>query len=69
MSTRALPRSRVTRPRAAAPAPMLHLLAGRWIASCPNCGYELAESRDQRRCERRAARRRCPICHQAGGQS
>jgi predicted RNA-binding Zn-ribbon protein involved in translation (DUF1610 family) len=44
----------------------LHLLAGLWLASCPDCGFELASSRDQARCERAAARRRCPVCHQDG---
>jgi hypothetical protein len=42
--------------------PALHLLAGRWVASCPGCGFQLASARSQARCERRAARRRCPIC-------
>ena len=44
--------------------PALHLLAGRWVASCPSCGFELASARSQARCERRAARRRCPVCHE-----
>jgi hypothetical protein len=44
--------------------PALHLLAGQWVASCPTCGFQLATARSQARCERRAARRRCPICHQ-----
>ena len=42
--------------------PALHLLAGRWIASCPVCGFQLASARSQARCERRAARSRCPVC-------
>jgi hypothetical protein len=46
------------------PEPALHLLAGIWIASCPTCGYQLVTARTQQRVERRAARRRCPVCHQ-----
>jgi hypothetical protein len=42
--------------------PALHLLAGRWVASCPSCGFQLTSARSQARCERRAARRRCPVC-------
>jgi hypothetical protein len=42
--------------------PALHLLAGWWVASCPSCGFQLATARSQARCERRAARRRCPVC-------
>jgi hypothetical protein len=52
-----------THPR---PEPALHLLAGIWVASCPTCGFQLATARTQPRCERRAARRRCPVCHQDG---
>jgi hypothetical protein len=44
--------------------PALHLLAGRWVASCPSCGFQLATAASQARCERRAARRVCPVCHQ-----
>jgi hypothetical protein len=44
--------------------PALHLLAGRWVASCPVCGFQLASATSQARCERRAARRVCPVCHQ-----
>jgi hypothetical protein len=44
--------------------PALHLLAGRWVASCPNCGFQLASAQSQARCERRAARTRCPVCHE-----
>jgi hypothetical protein len=44
--------------------PALHLLAGRWVASCPSCGFQLTSARSQARCERRAARRRCPVCHE-----
>jgi hypothetical protein len=47
-----------------APELALHLLAGLWVASCPTCGYQLTSGRSQERCERRAARRRCPVCHQ-----
>jgi hypothetical protein len=42
--------------------PALHLLAGRWVASCPTCGHQLTSARSQARCERRAARRVCPVC-------
>jgi hypothetical protein len=48
------------------PEPALHLLGGIWIASCPTCGWQLTTARSQPRCERRAARRRCPVCHQDG---
>jgi hypothetical protein len=44
--------------------PALHLLAGRWVASCPSCGFQLATARSQARCERRAAGRVCPVCNQ-----
>jgi hypothetical protein len=44
--------------------PALHLLAGWWVASCPACGFQLASARSQARCERRAARRACPVCHE-----
>jgi hypothetical protein len=47
------------------PEPALHLLGGIWIAGCPTCGYQLTTARTQERCERRAARRRCPVCHEA----
>ena len=33
---------------------------------CPTCGYQLTSARTQARCERRAARRLCPVCHQDG---
>jgi hypothetical protein len=49
---------------APAPEPNLHLLAGIWVASCPTCGFQLTSARTQARCERRAARRTCPVCHQ-----
>jgi hypothetical protein len=45
--------------------PALHLLAGWWVASCPTCGFQLASARSQARCERRAARIRCPVCYEA----
>jgi hypothetical protein len=44
--------------------PALHLLAGRWIASCPVCGFELASASSQARAERRSRHRTCPVCHQ-----
>ena len=44
--------------------PALHLLAGLWVASCPACGFQLASARSQARCERRAARTTCPVCHE-----
>jgi hypothetical protein len=47
------------------PGPALHLLHGRWLASCPSCGYQLASSRSQERCDRRGRRRTCPICQGA----
>ena len=46
--------------------PALHLLGGTWIASCPACGWQLTTARTQARCERRATRRLCPVCHQDG---
>jgi hypothetical protein len=42
----------------------LHLLAGRWVASCPTCGFQLASARSQARCERRSRYRICPVCHE-----
>jgi hypothetical protein len=45
--------------------PALHLLADRWVASCPTCGFQLASTRSQARCERRSRHRACPVCHQA----
>jgi hypothetical protein len=44
----------------------LHLLHGLWVGSCATCGFQLASARSQARCERRAARRRCPVCHLEG---
>ncbi len=49
----------------AAAEPALHLLHGWWVASCPDCGFELAQRRDQERAERAGRRRRCPICRPA----
>jgi hypothetical protein len=46
------------------PSPALHLLRGRWVASCPGCGYQLATARSQERCDRRGRRRACPICRE-----
>jgi hypothetical protein len=59
----------IARPQDPGPAldgdqPALHLLAGCWVASCPTCGFQLCSARSQARCERRAARRVCPVCHQ-----
>ena len=45
-------------------SPALHLLAGRWVASCPVCGFELATATSQARAERRSRHRTCPVCHQ-----
>ena len=53
------PDTPASRPR---PAPAARL----WIASCPDCGYELGRSRDQARAEHAGQRRRCPICQPAG---
>jgi hypothetical protein len=47
--------------------PALQLLAGRWVASCPTCGFQLATATSQARCERRSRYRTCPVCHQEGG--
>jgi hypothetical protein len=61
----------IAHPREGGPAldgdqPALHLLAGRWVASCPTCGFQLTSARSQARCERRAARRACPVCNEVG---
>jgi hypothetical protein len=48
------------------PPPALHLLHRLWVASCPTCGFQLATARTQERCEQRAARGVCPVCHQDG---
>ena len=57
-------RPRGPRPWSDHEQPALHLLAGLWVASCPTCGFQLASARSQARCERRAARTRCPVCHE-----
>jgi hypothetical protein len=44
--------------------PALHLLAGRWVASCPTCGFQLATATSQARCERRSRHRVCPVCNE-----
>ena len=44
--------------------PALHLLAGRWVASCPTCGFQLATATSQARCERRSRHRACPVCNE-----
>jgi hypothetical protein len=46
------------------PLPALHLLHGVWVASCPTCGFQLTSARSQARCERRAARKACPVCRE-----
>jgi hypothetical protein len=56
-----------TNPSASSPPPpALHLLHRLWVASCPTCGFQLATARTQERCEQRAARRTCLVCHQDG---
>ena len=66
MQTRSYP----TRPETPIPAgainppAALHMLRGIWIASCPTCGFQLTTARTQERCERRASRRRCPVCRE-----
>jgi hypothetical protein len=44
--------------------PALHLLAGRWVASCSSCGFQLASARSQARAERRSRHRVCPVCNE-----
>jgi hypothetical protein len=46
------------------PPPALHLLHGVWVASCQRCGFQLTSARSQARCERRAARKACPVCRE-----
>jgi rRNA maturation endonuclease Nob1 len=46
-------------------AALFHL-DGAWVAACPTCGHQLARHRSQRRAERAARRRPCPVCRQAG---
>ena len=48
------------------PTPAMRVLHGLWVASCGSCGFQLASARTQDRCERRARRRVCPVCHQDG---
>jgi hypothetical protein len=55
---------RLGAPTPPATAPSLHLLDGRWVASCPACGYQLATARTQARAERRGRRRACPVCRE-----
>jgi hypothetical protein len=42
----------------------LHLHDGRWVASCPGCGFELAADTDQERAEQQGGRRPCPVCRE-----
>jgi hypothetical protein len=63
MRTRQYPTRLGTDPAPAPPA-ALHLIRGRWVASCPTCGYQLASSTWQERAERQARRRRCPVCRE-----
>jgi hypothetical protein len=64
MQQQAYPTPRLGTPTPAVP-PALHLLNNRlWVASCPTCGYQLTTARTQARCERRARRRTCPVCHE-----
>jgi hypothetical protein len=63
------PQAAIAAPQERGPAldpeqPALHLLAGWWVASCPACGFQLTSARSQARCERQAARTRCPVCHE-----
>jgi hypothetical protein len=64
MQARSYPTRPTTPPPVAPSLAALHLLRGIWIASCPSCGYQFATARTQQRCERRAARRTCPICRE-----
>jgi hypothetical protein len=46
----------------------LHLRPdGRWLAACPDCGFELAESWREDKAAAKAARLGCPIC--SGGEA
>jgi hypothetical protein len=56
--------TRLATPASPATVPALHLLHGRWVASCPVCGYQLATARTQARCQRRGRRRACPVCRE-----
>ena len=41
----------------------LHLRPdGRWVASCPTCGFELAEGWREDKAAAKAARFPCPVC-------
>jgi hypothetical protein len=61
---RAQPYPTTTRQPTTSPPPALHLLHGVWVASCPTCGFQLTSARSQARCERRAARKACPVCRE-----
>lgn len=39
---------------------------GRWVAACPTCGFELAESWYQGKVAVKAARHPCPVCYPDG---
>jgi predicted RNA-binding Zn-ribbon protein involved in translation (DUF1610 family) len=42
----------------------LHLRPdGRWVASCPDCGFELAEGWHEGKAAAKAARHPCPVCY------
>jgi NAD-dependent SIR2 family protein deacetylase len=56
--------TRLGTPTAPAVPPALHLLGNIWTVSCPTCGFQLTTARSQQRCERRARRRSCPVCHE-----
>jgi hypothetical protein len=62
MQHRSYPTRPPTSTPPAAPPFALHLVHGWWIASCPECGHELARSRNQEVAERTGQRRRCPVC-------
>jgi hypothetical protein len=61
---RAQPYPTTTSQPTTSPPPALHLLHGVWVASCPTCGFQLTSARSQARCERRAARKACPVCRE-----
>jgi hypothetical protein len=61
MQTRPYPTRLGTVP-ATRPEPAMHLVRDRWVASCPTCGCQLATAKAQQLAERRARRRRCPVC-------
>ena len=64
MQTRSYPTRLPTPTPPTVPPFALHLLHGWWIASCPDCGYELGRSRDQEAAEHAGQRHRCPICRE-----